>query len=107
MNTLDISPVRVWRYNEERRRLLGKQGILRLFSVLRVGPTGMSGRTPYVVGLVQVGDELVIAQLADIQMNSLKKGMKLRGRVRRLFDITLDGVIVYGIKFTPDFEENT
>jgi hypothetical protein len=101
MNRLDISPVRVWRYNQERRRLLGAFGTLEQFSVVRVGPVGLSNRTPYVIGLVKVGHELVLAQLADVE--DIQIGMRLRGQLRKLFDVNKDGVIVYGIKFVPDY----
>lgn len=99
-----INPVRVWRYNGLRRKFLGKVGILEEFSVVRVGPTGMENRVPYVVGLVRVGKEKVMAQIVDVDESRVVVGMKMVGRLRRLFDVDPEAVIVYGLKFAPSGE---
>lgn len=93
---------RVWRYNKQRRRFLGKRGVLVSWSVVRVAPEGMLERTPYVVGLVRVGKALVMAQLIEVEdVSRLRVGLVLIGRLRRLFDVDEKALLVYGIKFAP------
>jgi uncharacterized OB-fold protein len=94
-----ISAPRVWRYNQQRRKYLGEVGMLVGFSVVRVGPVGLENRTPYVVGLVEVGGEKIMVQIVDIAKPRI--GMKVVGVVRRLFDVDPEAVVVYGIKFRP------
>jgi uncharacterized OB-fold protein len=99
--TMKLEPARHWRYNEKRRKYLGKTGRLMNWSVVYVGPEGLENRTPYVVGLVTVGRETVMAQIGEVEPGILKKGMKLWGQLRRLFDVPADQLIVYGVKFVP------
>lgn len=102
---MNISPVRVWRRNEQRRKHMGEVGVLRGFSVVRVAPTGLERHVPYVVGLVEVGGEMVTAQLVEVQFGELTLGMKLVGVLRRLLEVDHDGVLVYGVKFGPVRED--
>lgn len=98
---MQISPVRVWRYNERRRRFLGVVGTLVSYSVVRVGPQGMESKTPYIVGLVKIGKERVMIQIVGVNTEDLRTGMRLVGRLRRLFTVDPDAVVVYGVKFCP------
>lgn len=101
-----LNPARLWRYNQMRRQYLGKKGRLLNWTTVRVGPEGLERRTPYVVGLVQVGKEKVMTQIAEIKTQDLHKGIWLVGRLRRLFDVPDEQLVVYGVKFTPEREND-
>lgn len=89
---------RLWRYNQERRRYLGKVGRIVGWSVVRVGPEGLEKRTPYVVGIVEVMGERVVAQITGVEPEKMVEGMRVIGRLRRLFEVPEDELIVYGVK---------
>jgi uncharacterized OB-fold protein len=66
------------------------------------GTIGLSDKTPYVIGLVQLFcGEVVIGQLTSVDLEHLYVGMVFQGRIRRLFVVPYDQVIVYGVKFQP------
>lgn len=98
---MKMQPARLWRYNRERKKYLGKVGKLVGWSQVQVGPEGMERRAPYFIGLIRVGGETVIAQLVEVEAESIKRGMMMVGRLRRLFDVPKDQLIVYGVKFAP------
>lgn len=97
---MNIPASRVWRYNGDRKKYLGKEGKIVSYSVVHVAPMGLSGRTPYVVAVIRVGSENIVGQIVDCDTDSVKVGMKVVGVVRRLFDVAKDGVLLYGVKFS-------
>lgn len=98
---MKIEPARVWRYNQKRRKYLGKLGKLVGFTTVRTPPEGLEKRVPYVVGLVKIGQERLMAQIVDIEPEEVRVGMKVVGRLRRLFDVPNDQLVIYGVKFVP------
>jgi uncharacterized OB-fold protein len=96
---MKIAAARVWRYNQKRREYLGKVGKVIAWSVVRGGPEGMERRTPYVVGIIECEGERLMGQIVDVMPEEMKKGLKVKGVLRRLYDVDLDAVVVYGVKW--------
>jgi len=99
---LGFSPIRAWRQQKFRTKGWGESGTLLSWSVVANGPVGMNGRSPYIVGLIELNDRSrVVAQVVDVSPEDLTFGLKVKGVLRRLFDVEEDQIIVYGVKFTP------
>ncbi len=97
---MNIPAARVWRYNDIRKKYLGEIGTIVSYSLVHVAPIGLVGRTPYVVAVIRIGSECVVGQVVDYDLDSIKTGMKVVGVIRRLFDVSKDGVLLYGVKFS-------
>jgi uncharacterized OB-fold protein len=96
---MKIAAARVWRYNRKRREYLGKVGKVIAWSVVRSGPEGMERRTPYVVGIIECDGERLMGQIVEVIPEEMKKGLKVKGVLRRLYDVDLDAIVVYGVKW--------
>lgn len=97
-----ISPVKVWRHQKKVASLLGQQGRIISWTLIRVPPMGFEQEAPYPVILVELqGKERIIGQLVDWQENDLKTGKKVEAVYRRISKPDSEGVIPYGIKFRP------
>lgn len=97
---MTIPASRVWRYNERRKKYLGEMGKIVSYSIVRIAPTGLMERTPYIVAVIEIGSEFVVGQVVDYDLDSIKTGMKVVGVLRRLFNVSSDGVLLYGVKFS-------
>ena len=97
---MKMHPAMLWRRNSERRRYLGIFGKVIGFSVVYQGPLQLEKRTPYVVALIEVGDERVVSQLVDCDPLQVTVGSRVVGVMRKLFDVDADALIVYGVKFS-------
>jgi uncharacterized OB-fold protein len=102
---MKLDPAVVWRNNEWRRRHLGSTGTVVTYSRVIQAPEQLMQRTPYVVALVQVDTEIVPAQLVDCDEEDLTIGMKVKGVLRKMFDVDAEALQVYGVKFAPLREE--
>ncbi len=96
---MKLSPATLWRRNEKRRKYLGVMGEVVAFSQVFGGPPQLSKRTPYVVAMVEVENERFMTQLSGVSFEKVEKGMKVKGVLRRMFDVDDDALIVYGVKF--------
>ncbi len=98
----NISPVKVWRHQKEIASLLGKEGRIVAWTIIRVPPAGYEREAPYPVVLVELaGGEKKIGQLVDWQDKDLVFGRMVRSVYRRIRQPDPEGVIPYGIKFRP------
>jgi uncharacterized OB-fold protein len=98
----NISPVKVWRHQKEIAYLLGREGKIISWTLVRVPPAGYEQEAPYPVVLVEleIGKRLV-GQLVDWQNKDLKIGKRVKTVYRRTRQPDPEGVIPYGIKFKP------
>lgn len=56
----------------------------------------------YCIGLVKLDEgPVIMAQITDAKIKELKIGMQLHAVFRKFFDNGPDGIIEYGLKFTP------
>lgn len=95
------SPVKIWRNQKKVSRDLGEIGKILTFTFIRVPPAGFEAQAPYPVVLVQLKDQSLIGQLVDFDETQLKVGQRVKAVLRRVRDPDPEGVIPYGIKFTP------
>jgi len=101
------SPVKIWRNQKHIAALLGREGKIVSWTIVRVPPTGFSSLAPYPVVIIEFSDgKRITAQLADLpsgrqagQMDLV--GMKVRVVVRRVCDPPTEGIIPYGVKVKP------
>jgi hypothetical protein len=68
MNT----PIGIWRKHQTLHQFLGKQGTLLLWTKIYVAPTGFEHQTPYLVGLVDFGnDQKHLLEIVDVSEEEL------------------------------------
>lgn len=95
MNT----PISTWRKHQTLHQFLGKQGLLLLWTKIFVAPTGFEHQTPYLVGLVDFGNEQKqLLEIADVAEEALEVGQKVEVIIRRSGKPSAEGVIEYGVK---------
>lgn len=95
------SPVKIWRNQKKVRELLGKEGEVLSWTVVRTPPKGFEAIGPYVVALINMGDAHVVGMVVDVQIHKITFGTKVRAVVRRVSHPQEDEVVPYGIKFVP------
>lgn len=103
MNQLSVHPAKLWRERKDRYRFFGKEGKLVSFTRVVEGPEGFEKR-PYWVGIIEFPgeggqrEERVAGQLVGVN-GSLKKGIRVRGVLRRIGEAAQADLIQYGVKF--------
>jgi hypothetical protein len=81
---------------------LGDRGKLVTFTVIRSPPSGYEEYTPYVVGIVELDDDVrVISQIVDCDIEDVRTGMELEAAFRRASTDGDSGIVMYGTKFRP------
>jgi len=96
------SPVKIWRNQKNIARLLGREGKIVSWTIVRVPPTGFSSLAPYPVAIIEFADgERISTQVVDWSEKDLAFGKKVRVVVRRVCDPPTEGIIPYGVKVKP------
>lgn len=99
------SPVKVWRNQKKITKMLGKNGKIISWTIIRVPPAGFSYQAPYPVTLVKLdGGRNIIAQLVDYEESNLAIGQRVTTVVRRTSQPEAGEVIPYGIKVKPIYD---
>ena len=97
-----ISPVKVWRHQKRIEKVLGREGRIVSFTLIRLAPPEFKHQAPYPVVLVELRDgERMVGQLVDFEKKDLKIGQKVKAVYRKTKEPDSEGVIPYGIKFKP------
>lgn len=74
-------------------------GKLLTYTIIRVASDKFSLQTPYVVGIVELKDGVKLTtQIADVDFNKIKIGMKLKLVFRKIQDEGAWGLHCYGYK---------
>ena len=82
--------------------MLGREGTIVSWTIVRVPPGGFSSLAPYPVVVVDlVAGGRMIAQLVDWVENDLAVGKRVRVVVRRISEPSTEGIIPYGVKVKP------
>ena len=82
--------------------MLGREGTIVSWTVVRVPPAGFSNLAPYPVVIVDLlGGTRIMAQLVDWNDGDLIVGKRVKVVVRRICEPTTEGIIPYGIKVAP------
>lgn len=78
---------------------LSDTGKILTYTVVRVGPANFSQETPYAVAIVEVNDGVKLTvQLADVDVNKVEIGQKVKLVFRRIQDEGKSGLHCYGYK---------
>ena len=81
---------------------LSDKGKLVSFTVIRSPPSGYEEYVPYVVGIVELEEDIrVISQIVDCDIKDVKTGMELETTFRRTSTDGNSGIVMYGTKFRP------
>jgi uncharacterized protein len=97
-----ISPVKLWRRQENTTALIRKRGKILQWTMIRVPAKSFIDQTPYPVVIVKMqNEENMIGQLVDWQKQDLIVGREVISVLRRLRTEGKEGVIYYHIKFRP------
>lgn len=82
---------------------LNRKGEVYTFSVIYEAPECNNGIKPYAVAMVRNDDGVLISgQLADVDLDKIHIGMRVRAVLRKLDSDGASGVIHYGFKFVPE-----
>jgi uncharacterized OB-fold protein len=78
---------------------LSEEGRLVTFTVVRVASDKFSKQTPFVVGIVELNDGLrLTTQLADVDVDKVEIGQKVKLVFRRIQEDGRAGILCYGYK---------
>ena len=81
---------------------LSKDGTVYSYSIVYDAPEFASKLKPYAVVMVKTTDGVLISgQLVDVDISTVKIGMKVTAVLRKLSADGPDGIIKYGYKFVP------
>lgn len=98
-----VSPVKVWRNQKATQSVIGKTGRIITWTMVRVPLSGYGREAPYPVAVVELtGGRRLTVQVVDYRQGDLQSGMRVRTVLRRIAEPDADGVIMYGIKVTPE-----
>jgi uncharacterized OB-fold protein len=82
--------------------MLGKTGVIRSWTIIRVPPADFGYQAPYPVVIVLLDSgESIVAQLVDYNTTTLTIGQRVITVVRRTVQVKGDDVVPYGIKVKP------
>lgn len=94
-----ISPVKIWRNQQQIIHASGKEGMIVSWTIIRVPPGDFSDQAPYPVAIVQLDDgSQLTAQVTDHGDADLAVGQRVITVIRRINKPSEDGIIPYGIK---------
>jgi uncharacterized OB-fold protein len=99
---MNISPVKIWRRQQDVRLLLGKKGKVISWTVVYTPPVGFKKNAPYPVVLVEFSSgERAFGQLVDGDRDKIAIGMPVISTLRKVREGGSEDVIAYGLKFRP------
>jgi uncharacterized OB-fold protein len=81
---------------------LPEDGIVLTWTVIRNPPLGFEKYQPYIVALIELTDGTrLLSQVVDVDLDEVKKGLKVEAVFRKVRENGSDGIIQYGYKFRP------
>lgn len=95
------SPIPLTRKQKERYKYLGEVGKVVSFTSIAIAPRGLEKQAPYVVAVVDFGEERAILPLAEVRLSEVEMKMEVIGVLRRMYEPDNSGVIAYGVKCIP------
>jgi uncharacterized OB-fold protein len=99
---MKITPVKQWRRQKDTALLLGKQGEILQWTLIRVPSAHFMDQAPYPVIIVSMQDgSRMIGQLVDWAQEDLVAGKKVEAVLRRAYQQDAEGIILYTVKFKP------
>lgn len=95
------SPVTIWRQHKKLHNYLNKVGRLMVWTKILVAPTGFEHQVPYLVGIIDFGDQRLPLQIVDCEEKDLKENLKVITVIRKIGKARSEDVIEYGLKAKP------
>ena len=81
---------------------VAETGTVLTHTVIRVAPSAFAAEVPYVVGVIEMDDGArMMAQIADVEPEEVKTGMRVRLEFRKVRQYGRTGVISYAHKAVP------
>ena len=80
---------------------LPRIGRLLSYTVSYNPPEGYKLQTPLIIGLINLGETRIIAQLTDVSLEEISEGIEVEAVVRKIREDRTAGLIHYGYKFRP------
>ncbi len=81
---------------------LTQTGEVVTWTVIKNAPIGFEKYTPYVVGLIELGDGIrILSQIVDVDPEDVSAGLKVEACFRRVKEDGKTGILQYGYKFRP------
>ncbi|KPJ54230.1 transcriptional regulator [candidate division TA06 bacterium DG_24] len=81
---------------------LSDEGTVFTYTIIRVAPSQFVDQAPYAVGIVELDDGVRIsAQIADVDLDALEIGQRVRIEFRLIQNEGEAGIICYGYKCVP------
>ncbi|MEM5812529.1 MAG: Zn-ribbon domain-containing OB-fold protein [Candidatus Aenigmatarchaeota archaeon] len=88
----------------EEAKLSGR-GKIFSYTVIRVPPSGFRIYSPYVIAIVELDEGCkIVSQIVDIEPEKVEIGMPVKTCFRKIREDKESGLILYGFKFRPDYE---
>jgi len=96
------TPVKIQRRQKKTSTIIGREGKILAWTIIRVAANTFSNQAPYPVAMVDLGKgERLMGQLVDCSKDDLRAGKKVVAVLRRASVGDQEGVISYVIKFRP------
>lgn len=85
---------------------LSARGKVLTYTIVRSAPEGYEKMVPYAVGIIELEDGIrVLSQVVDCNPEEIKIGMPVELTFRKVKEDGQEGIIEYGYKFRPVFEQ--
>lgn len=87
---------------ETERVELPKKGRVVSWSIEYTVPEGYRAEAPLIIALIELENGVkVLSALTDVEPDKIHEGMEVEATLRKLWVEGREGLIIYGIKFTP------
>ncbi len=81
---------------------LNGEGEIVTYTIIRSAAEGHEKETPYILGVVEMEEDTrLTSQIVDCEINDIEIGMKVEPVFRKLGEQSNDGLLHYGVKFSP------
>lgn len=99
---MKVTPVKIWRRQKSVTSLIGVEGEILLWTIIRVPEKSFVNEAPYPVVIVKISNnKKMIGQLVDWEKIDLESGRKVVAVLRKTTPENSESVIPYAIKFKP------
>lgn len=85
------------------KHILAKTGKVLTWTIQQNGPAEYSDLSPYAIAIVELDDGArITAMIADVELSTVKTGMRVRIEFRKIRQEGHEGLLCYGYKVVPE-----
>jgi len=96
------TPVKLWRRQKNIASLIGIEGKILNWTIIRVPARSFANQAPYPVVIIELKNkEKMVGQLVDWEKEDLRKGKKVIAVLRKSLPMDPESIIAYTLKFKP------